>query len=253
MNIINNIVYQQVKPEAALADFVDSYWMLHNTGDEAQSVIGLPDGRVDLFFTQSVTQPFNIVLIGIGTRTHPSVIDPHTLMFAISFKLPAVEYILGFPIADMVDGAKELPNDFWRFNVKDLDDFDAFCEKAAQKLLSLLPKEMDERKRRLFQLIYESKGEMSVLELSERVYWSARQINRYFNQQFGVSLKVFCNILRFRMSLEHIAKGRLFPELNFTDQNHFIKEIKKFSGAVPKELFKNQNDRFILLSAIRQQ
>jgi AraC-like DNA-binding protein len=94
---------------------------------------------------------------------------------------------------------------------------------------------------------------MSVQELSEKVYWSARQINRYFNLQFGVSLKVFCNILRFRMSLEHIAHGQLFPELNFTDQNHFIKEVKKFSGAVPKELFKNQNDRFILLSALSRQ
>ncbi|HKG06752.1 MAG TPA: AraC family transcriptional regulator, partial [Pedobacter sp.] len=93
--------------------------------------------------------------------------------------------------------------------------------------------------------------EMSVKELSEQVFWSSRQINRYFTQQFGLSLKMFCKILRFRTSLEHVAQGRLAPELNFTDQTHFIKEIKKFSGVVPKELSKNKNDRFVLLSVLK--
>ncbi|MGE8425120.1 MAG: AraC family transcriptional regulator, partial [Sphingobacterium siyangense] len=77
--------------------------------------------------------------------------------------------------------------------------------------------------------------------------------NRYFNQQFGLSLKSYCNILRFRSSLDHIAKGKLFPEEHFFDQTHFIKEIKKFSGVVPKELLKNKNDRFILLSSLTSQ
>ncbi|HEY2349392.1 MAG TPA: AraC family transcriptional regulator, partial [Puia sp.] len=73
---------------------------------------------------------------------------------------------------------------------------------------------------------------------------------RYFNQQFGISMKAFCNILRFRASFQHLKDGKLYPEQNFTDQNHFIKEVKKFSGVVPKDLSKNKNDRFILLSAM---
>jgi AraC-like DNA-binding protein len=94
---------------------------------------------------------------------------------------------------------------------------------------------------------------MSVQLLSERVHWSSRQINRYFHQQFGLSLKAYCNILRFRASLEHIVRGKLFPELNFSDQTHFIKEIKRLSGVVPKELSKNENDRFVLLTVLKQQ
>jgi AraC-like DNA-binding protein len=91
---------------------------------------------------------------------------------------------------------------------------------------------------------------LSVKELSEKVFWSSRQINRYFQQTFGISLKAYCNIFRFKSSLNHIKKGKLFPELNYADQNHFIREVKKMSGVTPKELSKNQNDRFILLSAI---
>ena len=249
----NDIEYKQVKPEESLAGMVDSFWMLRNHSNEPKNVIGLPDGRIDLFFSQSGSDPFQVIVIGVGTQADQAVIAAKTLMFAVSFKLPAVEYILRFPIADIVNKAKEQPTGFWGFHADILHDFEVFCTKAAQQIRTLLPDAMDGRKLSLFDLIYSSKGEMGVKELSERVFWSSRQINRYFNQQFGVSLKVYCNILRFRASLEHVAQGKLFPELNFTDQNHFIKEIKKFSGVIPKELFKNQNDRFILLSAIRHQ
>lgn len=249
----NDLHYQLVKPDKSLADYVDSFWMVHNQSGEEKEVIGLPDGRIDLIFSRSATEPFSITLLGIGTEPDNAVITPGRLMFTVSFRLFATECVLHTSIAELLNKAKNLENGFWNFNEDDLNDFDAFCQKAAQKIHTLLPKEIDERKRKLFELIYHSKGEMSVKELSEKVFWSSRQINRYFNQQFGLSLKAYCNILRFRASLEHIAHGKLFPELNFTDQNHFIKEVKKFSGVNPKKLFKNQNDRFILLSAIREQ
>jgi AraC-like DNA-binding protein len=134
-----------------------------------------------------------------------------------------------------------------------LKNFDDFYTKIAKKLKELLPVEIDKRKRKLFKLVYESNGEIKVQQLSEQISWSSREINRYFNKQFGLSLNAFCKILRFKASLEHIAKGRIFPELNFTDQTHFIKEIKKFSGVVPTELLKNKDDRFILLSVLKQQ
>lgn len=251
--IIDDIEYVQVKPEGDLNDFVESYWMLYNRSGVEKNVVGLPDGRIDLFFARTAMEPFSVMLIGIGTKPDYGAIPAGALMFAISFRLLAAEYILQMSLAQFVDKATNLPHNYWGFDEDILADFETFCKKASEKIQSLLPEEMDERKRRLFELIYASKGEMSVKELSEKVFWSSRQINRFFNQQFGISLKVYCSILRFRASLEHIAQGRLFPELNFTDQNHFIKEIKKFSGTIPKDLFKNKDDRFILLSAIRQQ
>jgi AraC-like DNA-binding protein len=80
-----------------------------------------------------------------------------------------------------------------------LKDFVLFCEKASLKIQSLLPKDIDERKRKLFEWIFTTNGEISVKELSEKLFWSERQINQYFNHQFGLSLKAYCNILRFRL------------------------------------------------------
>lgn len=249
----NGFQYRFIQPPPSLSDFVESIGTFHNHSDSEREVVVLPDGRIDLFFTQSGSAPFQVILIGLETYPEQRSIPPHTRTHVISFKPLAVEYILQTSIADLLNTAINIPATLWDFTVDELHDFDLFYKKAVQKVTALLPKETDERKRRLFELIYASNGEISVKELSEKVIWSSRQINRYFNQQFGLSLKAFCTILRFRASLEHIAHGQLFPELNFTDQNHFIKEIKKFSGVVPKELSKNQNDRFVLLSVLKQQ
>jgi AraC-like DNA-binding protein len=248
----NDLQYKIIKPGKSLSDFVDSFWFLHNPSAKNIETTGLPDGLIDISLSRSDGEPFRIAQLGGLTRHEQATIPAGCLIFCISFKLLAVEYILGETISGILNSGKFLPDGFWDFSENDLQDFDLFVEKGTKKIVSLLPAQVDERKRKLFELIYETKGAITVKELSEKVFWSSRQINRYFNQQFGLSLKTYCNILRFRASLEHIAHGKLFPEENFFDQNHFIKEVKKFSGVLPKELSKNTNDRFILLSAIKR-
>ncbi|GAL87397.1 AraC-type helix-turn-helix domain-containing protein [Sporocytophaga myxococcoides] len=237
--------YKLLKPDKSIADFVESFWMLQNHSDYNKDVVILPDGRVDLFFSRSATEPFHITLSGLETQSDQAILTGKTIMFAISFKLPAIEYFFHNTVSTLLNNAKYLPVDFWGFNEKDIQDFDFFCEKAAQKIQTLLPREIDNRKRKLFDLIYASKGTLSVNALSEEVSWSSRQINRFFRQQFGLSLKAYCNILRFRASFPDIKEGKLFPQENFADQSHFIKEVKKLAGVSPKELKRNQNGRFI--------
>lgn len=249
----NDFYYKAVEPDQSLLDFVENIGMFHNPSDQAMEVVLMPDGRIDLFFMKTESEPFEITLIGLENVPEQQIIPANALAFKISFKPLGAEYLLQTSIADILNSAKVLPNNFWEFTADDVKDFEAFHSKIAKKLKELLPAKIDERKRKLFKLVYESNGEIKIQQLSEEISWSSREINRYFNKQFGLSLNAFCKILRFKASLEHIAKGRLFPELNFTDQTHFIKEIKKFSGVVPSELLKNKDDRFILLSVLKQQ
>lgn len=246
----DDLTFKSVKPDQKLSDFVESFWMLENQLDTKREIIVLPDGRIDLFFSQSSTEPFHVTLSGIETEPDQATLSGKTIMFAMSFKLLAIEYIFKEAIADVIDNAKYLPNDFWDFSASDLQEFDAFCKKASQKIQLLIPKEIDSRKQKLFNLIYASNGSMTVKDLSDQVFWSARQINRYFHQQFGLTLKAYCNILRFRASFTDIRDGKLFPRENFSDQSHFIKEVKKLSGVSPKELNRNQDDRFIQFSLL---
>lgn len=244
----NNLTYKFIKPGKSLSDFVESFWLLQNDSDSDKEVIVLPDGRIDLIFSKSATKPLTVTFLGIGTHPDKGTLTAKTRMVAISFKLPATEYVFHHTVAHLLNKAENLPTGFWNFSANDLDDFEAFCRKASQKIQALLSKETDSRKRKLFDLIYASNGSLTVKELSEKVFWSSRQVNRYFNQQYGLSLKAYCNILRFRASFPHIKQGKLFPEENFADQSHFIKEVKKLSGVLPKDLSKNEAGRFVQFS-----
>jgi AraC-like DNA-binding protein len=244
------IELKTVSPVPELASFVESFWMVRNDSAVAKDIVLLPDGRFDIIFFRKGNEEFHATLRGLDTKPEQATIPAKTVMFAVSFKLLAIEYLLDIKMASVLNKGQLLSPGFWNMDSDDLDDFESFCNKISSTMLLLINPEIDDRKKRLFDLIYTSNGSLTVKELASQVFWSSRQIGRYFNDQFGISLKAFCNILRFRTSLQQIKEGRLFPEQNFADQAHFIKEIKKFSGVVPKELAKNQNDRFILLSAL---
>lgn len=241
----NKLEYQFREPNNNQLDFVHGFSSISNLYDFNQGII-IPNGRIDLVCCKTKDSQFQILLMGL--ETVPKAIPKRDIQtfFAISFNPLALEYILQDSIADILNIGKKLPGNFWDFDINDLDDFDGFCDKATKKIDSLLPKELDKRKCNLFKYIFENDGNIAVKELSEKVCWSERQINRYFNQKLGISLKAYCNILRFQAALPYIKQGQLAPHLdNYTDQSHFIKEIKKLSGVSPKELFKNENDRFL--------
>ena len=246
----NTFHFQLIEPDKSLTDFVYCFSSFQNFSDQREAVI-IPNGKIDLIFSKSNDDQLQVVLLGLETK--PKYINQEVSdFFAVSFNPFAIEYIFKHSIADIVNTGKILPSNFWNFCTEDLSDFEEFYKKLTKKITSLLPDVTDERKRNLFQLIAHSNGEISIKELSEKVFWSQRQINRYFNQQFGLSIKAYSKILRFQASLPHIKKGDLYPQLNFTDQSHFIKEIKQFSGVSPKELHKNKNDRFLQFLAYDQ-
>ncbi|WP_254070909.1 AraC family transcriptional regulator [Pedobacter sp. L105] len=244
------IQYQRNLPDKSLTEFVECFWMVENSTGMEKDVIVMPDANFDLVLTKDKDEPFQIYLLGLGTLYDKRKIEAHTKMVFISFKLLAAEYLLHKSIATLINKFEQLPNNFWDFEESDLNDFNAFSLKASQKIKMLIPTNIDHRKQKLFDLIYSSNGELTIAAFSEKSFWNSRQINRYFTQYIGISLKAYRNILRFRASFEQIKKGELFPELNYSDQAHFSREVKKLSGVNPRELHRNKNDRFIQVSAI---
>ena len=243
---------QSALPEASVSHFVHSFWMVENTSENDFSSTVLPTGMVDLIVVKSNTGDFQLLLQGIDPLPSQAIIKAGTTMFSIGMKLLAVEYLLGTSIKDWVNEGKVISNAFWQFETKNLENLDAFCRKSTERINSVSIDNIDNRKKKLFELFYASEGSMTVAELSENAGWSSRQINRYFNQRFGISLKTYCNVLRSGESFKNISEGKLFPEQHFTDQNHFIKEIRKHTGATPKELKKNKDERFINMEAIKK-
>ncbi|MEJ7559286.1 MAG: AraC family transcriptional regulator [Pedobacter sp.] len=230
-------------PDQSLSDFVYCFSSLQNFSDYDEAVV-IPNGKVDLIFSKSDEGGLQVVILGLETKPK-KVNSKVNNFFSVSFNPLAIEYVFSCSIAELLDTGKLLPSGFWDIGIDDLNNFNEFCKKLSQIINHRLPKLIDERKRELFQLIFTSNGEISISALSQKIFWNPRQINRYFKQQFGLSLKSYCKILRFQASLPHVKNGELFPQLNFSDQSHFIKEIRQFAGVSPKELHKNKNDRFL--------
>lgn len=242
--------YKIVQPEADLSDFVERIYIIQNTSTADKEVVLIPDGRIDLFFIISETDNCIGTLIGIETQPTTATYPPQCTFIGVSLKLLSIEYVLNITIADILNKATKLADNFWGFTNNDLNDFELFRIKISAKIREQISPNIDERKQNLFKLIYETNGALTVKEYAKKALWEERQINRYFNKTFGLSLKAFCNILRFKASFQHLKNGKLFPEQNFADQAHFIREVKKLTKATPKELAKNENDRFVQFSTI---
>jgi AraC-like DNA-binding protein len=247
---VTEFEHKIVKPCPALSPYVEHIWMLVNHSETAQEVSVLPDGKVDILFSYLETGVFQTKIISLDRTTRTVIINPKSTTFGISLKLLGVEYLLDKSISKSLKETPTFLIEFLDIKDGDLSNFECFHNKITYKITKLLNFNVDPRKEKLFDLIYTSNGAMTVKELSEKVFWTSRQINRYFNQNFGISLKAYCTILRFKASVIDIKDGNLYPQQNFADQAHFIKDINRFSGVAPKELSKNKNDRFIQFSLL---
>ena len=67
-----------VEPDAALSDFVASFWMLANDSDNGKDIATLPDGRVDVLFTFSETEPFHVMLMDLEKQSSQVVFSAKT-------------------------------------------------------------------------------------------------------------------------------------------------------------------------------
>ena len=243
------MIYNEKKITGELSDFIKCCWFFDSQDEEVVNTI-LPDGYFDLIFKIRDTEQINAFLTGTWTKPIDVQIEKQTRMFAVRFRLIAAEYIFRESIESIVDTSTELPVGY--FGPLPFDNLERFEETICQTFIRFLPEntEIDRRKFRLFQILYEQKGNIPVNELAAQIGWSSRQINRWFNSQFGLSLKTFANILKCHEAYRQIAKGQLHPDKSYYDQAHFIKEVKRYTGVSPKELHRNKNDRFLQLSTL---
>ncbi|WP_192579324.1 helix-turn-helix domain-containing protein [Dyadobacter aurulentus] len=88
-------------------------------------------------------------------------------------------------------------------------------------------------------------GNFRVGKYLNRYEISERSLERKFSESIGVSPKTYLRIIRFEQALE-LVLCKYYPHLSevahylqYTDQSHFIKEFKQFSGYQPV-LFQRQ-------------
>ena len=248
---MKEIIYKEIEPPIQLKSFIKSFWHFENNSNQTLEYSILPDGCFDfLVFDEKRTQ-----LTGLWNQRIDISIPKATRIFAIRFKPLAVEYLLENSIKEILNTQIQNPKmKFVDHLVTDASEFNEFVEHASLKMAAIIgtKKGIDPRKEKVFELLFTTNGAIKIRELSEKSFWSSRQINRYFNSNYGLSAKQYANILKVFSTYQDLANGSLYPQSEYFDQSHFIKEIKKYTGTSPKDLRENKNDRFLQLSTQKE-
>lgn len=90
-------------------------------------------------------------------------------------------------------------------------------------------------------ILISSKGSIPIKELRQQLYVAERTFERKFLKDIGITPKKFAKIIQFSFSLDQLKESDYYSltdiayNNNFTDQSHFIKTFKKYSGQTPKE------------------
>ena len=90
-------------------------------------------------------------------------------------------------------------------------------------------------------LILKHQGQLPIKEIRDKVYLTERTFERKFNTQVGLTPKQFAKIIQFKSSLQQLTEenyGQLLDisyDSGFSDQSHFIRSFKKYTGKTPSE------------------
>ncbi len=245
-----HVIYQEYKPHGLVNNYIYCYWQLHTdqTLDSPYVYRVVSDGCIDIFF--NLTKPSQSSVMGFcknytefsigrefnycGIRFYPSAFP---LLFNVSAKTlkdkyQALQLILPELAAYI---SKEIGQDF-HSAIATLNDF--FIQLTQESTL-----ETDSRFAHALLHIYKHNGHLET-ERELIVGLSPRQLRRLFNYYIGTTPKSFCQVVRFQYILnasllnKNSRDDKLYYDVGFSDQAHFIKNFTQFYGVTPAKALK---------------
>lgn len=96
-------------------------------------------------------------------------------------------------------------------------------------------------------LILESKGKITVKDLTTNLHLTERTLQRLFIDYIGISPKQFAKIIQFQTSFNHVSEEtfskltEIAYENGYTDQPHFIRNFRRFTGKKPSQFKTSKN------------
>lgn len=247
----DNVTYFEFLPHTQLQPYIYCYWELKTTKtlSEQFNYKVVADGCIDIFF--ELNNPQHNFVIGFCKKYTEFPLDNSFHYVGVRF-LPTM-----FPQIFKVN-ASELSNRFENLNVviphtakfiadnfsikQDTNRIKTLFDNYFIELVSKINFAIDNR---LYEAINAILKNFGVLNIETDLYTgiSPRQLRRLFEYYIGDSAKTFSkvvrfqNILRAKPSTQSLRENKLFFDVGYYDQAHFIKEFKNFYGITPGKAF----------------
>lgn len=244
------IPYHEYAPSALLAPYIQCYWTMTVTQAPPYPVknLVLPDGCIDIVFEDDSAE---CELVGAMRKPSIVMLGSPANILGIRFKPAGAAIFFDFPLHELTDAAEALTS-FWRDPAKRLLDAIQLKDAAGRirALEAILIRQLHTAGREHDALIrtavslMQTNSYLAVAELANNLNLSERQLERRFQQEVGLTPKLFMRIMRFQRGIkqwrEDNTSGALLNE--YYDQSHFIRDFKAFSGLTPSEYSAYQQD-----------
>lgn len=220
----------------------------------------MPGGMIELLF--HVSPNTHQVLTGakwttapeamiIGLRQGPVFFTAQggTSIFGLNIKPEAFVFLFNKPVCELAQGYADMSNFFAANEVGNLQEqiVSAPDDHARARIVIQFFRERltmrGHQERHYLQEAMEhirvSIGTYSVDEVAEKVFVGKRQLQRAFQEQFGVSPKLYGRIVRFKSAYDFVKQHPkaswvdVTYHFGYSDQSHFIRDFKEFTGNNP--------------------
>ncbi|QNR23483.1 AraC family transcriptional regulator [Croceimicrobium hydrocarbonivorans] len=246
-----DLIYLEYKSSEELSDFIYCYWQLKTEKDLSEDFKYrvVSDGCIDLFFNHH--KPAESFLMGFCRKYTEFSIGTSFNYIGIRFRPAMFPMLFGINAKSLSERDSELKLHLpalaqWiQSEIKADQSFQTIVDILNTKLkseLNLDSKSYDERFLKSLAIILERKGYLNT-ETDLDTGLSPRHLQRIFNFYIGTTAKSFSNVVRFQHILkanpsrQSLKRDKLYFDLGFYDQAHFIKSFKTFYGVTPSEAF----------------
>jgi len=248
----DNVTYFEFLPDLKLQPFIYCYWELKTskTLNNPFTYKVVADGCIDIFFELNNSKenyvmgfckkytefPLDNSFHYIGVRFLPT-------MFSQIFNINASELSNRFENLKMVipETASFIANHFEP--QQHPEQIKALFDNYFLELIATTRFNDDCRLYESINIILKNFGVVNI-ETDLNTGISPRQLRRLFQFYIGDTAKTFSkvvrfqNILRAKPSTQSLRENKLFFDVGYYDQAHFIKEFKNFYGVTPTQAFR---------------
>ena len=247
----DNVTYTEFLPDITLQPYIYCYWQLKTTQQlsEQFNYRVVADGCIDIYF--ELNNPKENYVMGfckkytefpldntfnyVGVRFLPT-------MFPQIFRINAIELSNRYEHLNSV-----VPNlsDFIANNFNETqqqDEIKTLLDNHFRELTTNTTFDNDNRLYGAIELILKNFGMLDI-ENDIDTGISTRQLRRLFEFYIGDTAKTFSKVVRFqnilkaKPSSQSLRQNKLFFDVGYYDQSHFIKEFKNFYGVTPSKAF----------------
>jgi len=248
----NVLTYREIRPEAALKDYIYTYWVFSYLPEDHQEILDHsipPDGCLSLAFPYHPQMPaIASSLLGPQTSIFRLPVFPGSYCMGVRFMPGVGKALFGISQKNWVDQNIDASEWIADLDIKAIFEHWPAVELAADWLDPIFTdwingKEvsLDQPILQAVRLILAADGNIKVAELAQQVFMSERQLQRRFQEAVGLSPKVFCRIRRMRAALlqrllAEKSYGDILFDHGYTDKSHFNRDFVAIAGLTSAEL-----------------